>query len=182
MALEPSEGGHQAVVNPNIMGIGRGAMGSGGGSHSATTAGQVSLGLLGALQQLLPLDILDIRDQLQLELALQLSARASYATKWEDFGRQVIASISLRVMGWIKPGAPYIHLIHTIGVFWEMGTLSPHKDDTIGFLGDFTRMGPPRPMNIPPQNGWRYEERDICVDGLAMNDYYAGLNKRGQFE
>ena len=139
------------MVNPNIMGFGRGAMGSGGGSHSATTAGQVSSGLLGALQRLLPSDILDIRDQLQLELALQLSARASYATKWDDFGRQVAASRSLRVMGWIKPGAPYIHFINTIGVFQEMGTLSPHKDDTIGFLGDFTRLGPPRPMKSHPK-------------------------------
>ena len=132
MTLGSSEGGHRAVVNPNIMGIGRGAMGSGGGSHSTTTRGQVSSGLLGALQRLLPSDILDIRDQLQLELALQLSAQASYVTKWEDFGRQVAASRSLRVIGWIKPGAPYIYHIHIIGVFWEMGTLSPHKENFLG--------------------------------------------------
>ena len=62
-------------------------MGSGGGSHSATTAGQDSSDLLGALQRLLQSDILDIRDKLQAELALQLSARASYVTKWDDFGR-----------------------------------------------------------------------------------------------
>ena len=144
-------------------------------------AGNRSVGLVGALQSMVPDNPRGATAQLKKELGVQLAVRGDHAAKWGDFQKQVERSRSLRVMGWARPGSTAVHLIHSIGVFSEIGTSSPLRDETIGFWGDYTRLGPPKPMKIPPQNGWKYKECKICTDGDAMVAYYADGSKDGSF-
>jgi hypothetical protein len=97
---------------------------------------------------------------------------AGEKTKLKDFRTQVVQRDGLTVFAFLRPGSPYIQLLHVVGMYPDETTNDGDTSD-YGFIGDRRNaFRQPTPVQILEKE-WTWTTRKLSMDITLLEQFYA---------
>jgi hypothetical protein len=93
-------------------------------------------------------------------------------TKLKEFRSQALQRDGLTVFAFLRPGSPYIQLLHAVGTYTGETTDNGDTSD-YGFVGDRRdAFRQPTPVQIP-EKAWTWTARKLVMDITLLEEFYA---------
>ena len=101
------------------------------------------------------------------------SSRRGEAEEQKRFREDALAFPRLLVFVTMRKKSPYIHLVHSAGVYPNIpGAYPVWKGKAVGFLGDKTKFANPQMIELGKTVAWAWDDPAICKDSVVMATYY----------
>ena len=132
-------------------------------------------GLALAASRLLKSQVFD--DLLRDDLAWQ--QRTSEARDSKRFRGEVMTHSGLVVLGFMRPGSPFIHLLHCPQTYTTHRTNDDLNHRDIGFVGDRTDANPtPTPVVLADKTTWGWVQKPFTLSTAPLITFYADPKNR----
>jgi hypothetical protein len=101
------------------------------------------------------------------------SSRRGEVEEQKRFRDDPLAFPWLLVFATMRKKSPYIHLVHSAGVYPNIPGADPAwKGKAVGFLGDKTKLVVPQMIELGKTVAWAWDDLAICKDSTAMAAFY----------
>lgn len=101
------------------------------------------------------------------------SSRRGEVEEQKRFREDALAFPRLLVFATMRKKSPYIHLVHSAGVYPNIPGADPAwKGKVVGFLGDKTKFANPQMIELGKTVAWAWDDPAVCKDSLAMTAFY----------
>jgi hypothetical protein len=101
------------------------------------------------------------------------SSRRGEVEEQKRFREDPLAFPRLLVFATMRKKSPYIHLVHSAGVYPNIPGADPAwKGKAVGFLGDKTKLVVPQMIELGKTVAWAWDDLAICKDSTAMAAFY----------
>ena len=107
------------------------------------------------------------------------SSRHGDGEEQRKFRNDALAFPHLLVFAVMRKKSPFIHLVHSAGVYPNIPGADPAwKGKIIRFLGDRTKFASPQMVELGKNVVWAWDDPQISIDVAAMTSFYTACNKR----
>ena len=91
-------------------------------------------------------------------------------------------SSDFKAYAMVQPGSTVIKIVHSISKYYGVDeTPVDLHGKVIGFHGERTRFGPPKPVVLPPQSTFKWVKTNICTDEVAWATAHAAATTNHEF-
>jgi hypothetical protein len=95
------------------------------------------------------------------------------------FREDALAFPHLLVFGAMRKKSPFVHLVHSAGVYPNIPGADPSwKGKIIGFLGDKTDFAVPQMIELGKNVAWAWDDPMVVGDAGALSDFYHNPENR----
>lgn len=95
------------------------------------------------------------------------------AAKIKSFRSEALQRSDLLVFGYMRPASPFVHLLHTAGTFSLPSGDDYYRGKDIAFVGDRTEYTNPTPVQLAPEQPWKWITKKVGLDSLPLEQFYA---------
>lgn len=94
-------------------------------------------------------------------------------TKVKTFRNEALQRSDLLVFVYMRPASSFIHLLHTAGTFSLPSGDEHYRGKDIAFVGDRTHTCVPTPVQLAPEQPWKWITKKMSLDPAPLELFYA---------